>query len=118
MKSDGPFLEEENDVLILKVLADWQRDHGTERLIDTERVGKSLLAELKRRGAPYFMYLSAPWFGLERDVRRLQRAGLVEVDVGMAQFGSRTAPAHTIERYWLKITSAGETLLQERGWPG
>lgn len=102
---------EEDDLLLMNVLFQWDMDHCDERWIDTREAAVRLLGVLKLRGSSYALFLQEPWFGLEPSVRKLENRGFVACDPGMAQFVAPTAPTPIAKRYFLRISAKGKAFL-------
>ena len=82
--------------------------------ITTDEVGTSTsvatgrAVELLQAQRPTFVLpRSGPWFGFRDEIEELERQGLVEIDVGMAEYHAPGTPAPVVEDLFITLTDAG-----------
>ena len=92
---------------LLWAVAEICGDPEEERGADTETAARNAAARLRAQNVTFMIAMSRPWFGIEREARELERRGLVEIDVGMAQFHPPGAATPTPDCYFLVPTAAG-----------
>jgi len=82
------------------------------QFVDTETLARSLYdADLAARRNARFM-TQPPWHGLRDELRALETEGLVDVDVGAAQYVAPGMPASTPQHYFVGVTEEGRSLVQ------
>jgi len=85
---------------------------GGQQFVDTETLARSVYdADLAARGTAHFM-TQPPWHGLGDELRALEVEGLVDIEVGAAQYVAPGMPAPTLQHYFVGLTDEGRLLLQ------
>jgi hypothetical protein len=97
---------------LLRAVLEEQGD-TEDRLPSTRAVGERLLAIYKNRGGSYSWHATAPWHGTAPMASELETLGLLEYEVGMAQFHPPGVPTLAADEYWLRITDAGRSALAD-----
>ncbi|GAA1778938.1 hypothetical protein GCM10009795_026290 [Nocardioides hankookensis] len=98
---------------LLQAVLDLQGD-GDESWPSTEAAGLRLLEIYKARGGGHSWMSSPPWHGTSPMADDLRSLGLVELDVGMAEFRRPGDPANSPKMYWLGLTDEGRRVLADR----
>jgi hypothetical protein len=98
-------------LLLLRAVADLQ-DGDRNAAVGTDAVGERLVKLFKERGGSYTWYDKDAWHGTHPWAEELRSAGLLKVDVGMAEFRAPGQPATTADEYYLFLTDLGWQHLQ------
>ena len=97
---------------LLQAVHDLQGD-DVDCLPSTTGVGQRLL-EIFRTHPPFAWSAQAPWHGTDPLARELERAGLLQVGSGMAEFHRPDQPVKPVEQFYLGLTDEGRRVLDER----
>jgi hypothetical protein len=100
----------DDQAALLRAVGDLQGD-SDEQAPSTAQAGGRLLEIFKARGTTYTWTVQAPWHGTSPMAIELEELGLLEVDVGMAQFVAHGAPTPTVDEYYLALTPEGRSAL-------
>lgn len=87
--------------------------HGSNGMIGTGALAQASFEAEKTAGKNSTFYTNPPWFGLDAELRRLERLGFVDIDPGMAQAVPPGSGAAAVGEYAVVLTKSGPTLARE-----